>query len=319
MIKVGILGTGFGKHHAELYKKINGFELIAIYGRDEVKLGEIGERFNIKTTTIINEIIQNSEIDLIDICLPTSLHAKWAIEALKNNKNVFCETPLTYQLEEAEEIKKAAEAYNKDVFVDLFFKFSTPHNIAINKIKNNELGEVVSFSSYNKTAPNWGDLSLSKNVSDFHTHNFDFLLEIMGLPQEVFSNGIDLGNKSIVVTTLNYENKIAKIESYTNLPKSSPFLIGFEIICERGTIKFDAQYGEHTKEEFVIYYNDGSKEVLNPQMKDDYEEVIKHIMHCIENNEKSSYLDISSAIEAIKIKNAVLRSLEAKQFVRIGQ
>ncbi|PZE22262.1 Gfo/Idh/MocA family protein [Paenibacillus xerothermodurans] len=134
MIKVGILGTGFGKYHAELYKKIEGFEPVMIYGRDEARLTDIEKQLGIKTTTSIEEIITNHEIDLIDICLPTSLHAKWAIESLNNKKIVLCETPLAYERAEAEEIKKAAEENGRAVFVDLFDKFSAPHHTAINKI-----------------------------------------------------------------------------------------------------------------------------------------------------------------------------------------
>jgi UDP-N-acetylglucosamine 3-dehydrogenase len=318
VIKVGILGTGFGRQHAELYKKTTGFEVVLIYGRDENKLREINRSLNIETTTDIYEIINNEEIDLVDICLPTSLHAKWAIEALKHHKHVFCETPLSYQIDEAENILNISEDCQRNVFVDLFFKFSTPHQITINKIKNLELGEVKSFHSYNKTAPIWGNLGLQKNVSDFHIHNFDFLIEILGMPENVVSNGIDLGDQSIAITTLNYANKFAVVESYTNLPKNSPICVGFEVICEKGSIKFDAEYGINTREEFVIYYSDGSKEVLNPQMKDDYEQVILHIKDCLEHNKKSEFLDITSAIQVIKIKDAVLRSLEAKKSIHIG-
>jgi predicted dehydrogenase len=99
MIKVGILGTGFGEHHAKLYKKIEGFEVVSIFGRNDDKLRKINEELNINTTMSINDIIKNPDIDLIDICLPTELHSKWAIEGLKNNKHIFCETPLSYRLE----------------------------------------------------------------------------------------------------------------------------------------------------------------------------------------------------------------------------
>lgn len=267
---------------------------------------------NIGTTTDIYEIIEHEEIDLVDICLPTSLHSKWAIEALKHRKHVFCETPLCYQIDEAENILHISEQYQRHVFVDLFFKFSTPHHITINKIQNLEFGEVISFRSYNKTAPVWGNLGLQKNVSDFHIHNSDFLIEILGMPEHVVSNGIDLGDQSVAITTLNYENKFAVVESYTNLPKNAPFCVGFEVICEKGSIKFDAEYGTNTREEFAAYYSDGSKEVLTPQMKDDYEQVIHHIKDCLECNKKSELLDITSAIQAIKIRDAVFKSLEAK-------
>ncbi|WP_149466331.1 hypothetical protein [Paenibacillus antarcticus] len=82
---------------------------------------------------------------------------------------------------------------------------------------------------------------------------------------------------------------------------------------------FDAEYGVNPREEFVIYYSDGSKEVLNPQMQDDYEQVIHHISVCFENKKKSELLDITSSIQAINIKDAVLESLVVQRFIHIGE
>ncbi|PZE22261.1 hypothetical protein CBW46_000205 [Paenibacillus xerothermodurans] len=61
----------------------------------------------------------------------------------------------------------------------------------------------------------------------------------------------------------------------------------------------------------------GAKRIVEPEMKDDYEEVLKHVRDCIEKNEKSRYLDICQAIDAMRIKQAVLHSLAAKSFVSI--
>lgn len=98
------------------------------------------------------------------------------------------------------------------------------------------------------------------------------------------------------------------------MPKNSPFYLGFEVVCEKGSIKFDAEYGINTREEFVIYYSDGSKEVLSPPIiKDDYEQVIHHIKDCLENNKKSEFLDISSAIQVIKDKGRRVKIFRNKK------
>ncbi|MEO3946276.1 Gfo/Idh/MocA family oxidoreductase [Gorillibacterium sp. CAU 1737] len=318
MIKVGVLGTGFGRQHVELYKRLDGVEVVAVYGRNEQKRKEIQEELSTPVTADIQDILTNEEIDVVDICLPTDLHAKWAIEALKHGKHVFCETPLTYKQEEAEEIRRAAEQAGRHVFVDLFYKFSTPHQIAIEKVKNGELGTVKSARSHNKTAPNWGNLGLSKNVTDFHLHNFDFLLELMGMPKRVLANGIDFGEQSVAVTTLSFDEAFAVVESWSNLPKNSPFYVGFEIHGEKGLLKFDAEYGMESKEEFAFFHADGTKEVLRPVMKDDYEQALRHVLECLEGNHASPLIDLSAALQAIKVKDAVLASLAEQQAVIIG-
>lgn len=270
MVKVGVLGTGFGKFHAELYKKIEGFELVSIFGRNKEKLKQIGDELSVHTTENIKEIIQNPEIDLLDICLPTEIHSKWVIEGLKNSKHIFCETPVTYTVEEAEEIKQASQKYNKNVFVDLFIKFSTPHYTAIQYAKEKSLGDLLSVSAYNGTSPRWGDLGLKKNIENSHNHLIDFICEIIGMPESVTASGMDFGGKSIVNTVLKSSNIYAVAQSNSNLPVSYPFKIGFELVFTNGIICFDAIYGEYTKEEFIIFQNDKPTGIVKMDIKDDY-------------------------------------------------
>jgi len=312
MIKVGILGTNFGKFHAELYKKIEGYEIVSIYGRDKDKLKKIGDELNINTTSDINEIIKNSEIDLLDICLPTELHSKWAIEGIKNNKHIFCETPLTYKVDEAEEIKSVSEKYNKNVFVNMFNKFSTPHLTAIKYAEEGYLGKLESIRSYNNTSPRWGDLGLQNNIKSFHIHNMDFVSEIIGVPENVKSNGIDFGGKSIVNSTFKVGNTFAILESNSNMPDCYPFSIGFELVFKDGVIWYDAKYGDYANEQFIVFKNNKQAEIVKLEAKDEYEEVFKEVLYCLNKNIKSKMLDINAEIKTVKIKNMILSSIMEK-------
>ena len=310
MVKVGILGTGFGKFHAELYKKINGFEIVSIFGRNSGTLNQIAKELKINTTTNIHEIINNPDIDLLDICLPTEFHAKYAIEGLKNNKHVFCETPVAFDVAEADEIKQASQRYGKSVFVDLFVKFSTPHNTAIKYAREEAFGKLLNMRSYNGTSPRWGDLGLKKNIESFHNHMIDFACEIVGMPKSVTASGMDFGGKSIVTSTLLTQNSYAILESTSCLPDSCPFTIGFELVFSDGIVRFDAIYGDYTKEEFIVFQNGKPTETLNLDMKDDYEETFKHVLQCIENETKSPVLDIEAGINQLKIKDMILTSID---------
>ena len=309
MIKVGILGTGFGETHVELYKKIEGFQVISIFGRNQDKLNRISEKHNIKATSNIRDIVENPDIDLIDICLPTELHAKWAVEGLKNGKHIFCETPVSYSADEAIAIQQASEKYNKNVFVNLFIKFSAPHKYAADLVKNAEYGNLISIHSYNKTSSRWGDLGLQKNVENFHNHMMDYAIELAGLPDSVTASGIDFGGKSIVTSILKYNGLYAVLESNSALPECCPFAIGFELLCTDGIIRFDAEYGDYTKEEFSVTKNGKPRQVLKIEEKDDYEEVIRHVQYCLQNGVKSEFTDIEVAVKTIKLKEIIMRSL----------
>jgi len=310
MVRVGILGTGFGKFHVELYKKIDGFKIVSIFGRNVDKLKQIGNELNVNTTTNIDEIVKNPDIDLLDICLPTELHSKWAIEGLKNNKHIFCETPITFNVTEADEVRQASKKYGKNVFVDLFLKFSTPHYIAIKYSKDGVLGNLLNMRAYNSTSPRWGDLGLKNNVASFHNHLIDFACEIVGMPENVIASGMDFGGKSVVTSILHAKNHYAVLESNSCLPECCPFAIGFELVFANGHIRYEALYGEYEKETFIMFQNGKTAEVVELDTKDEYEEVLKHILHCIQNNTKSPLLDIDFAINQVKVKEMILMSMK---------
>ena len=237
------------------------------------------------------------------------------IQSLKNGKDVYCETPVCYTLEEAEEMKRCADKYNKKLFVDLFFKFSDPHRLALEKVKSKNLGRPLVVKMYQKTAPHWGDMDLNTIVHDFMLHNFDFLTELMGLPTEVIANGYQ-DNNSYLLSTLKFQNGMASIESSTMLPGKFPFNIGFDIICESGTITFDGKYGEEVEQRFMIYKND-EKEELELPSNNDHLEAIKHVINHINNNESSSFISIDEAIKSLKIVLAIKQSLKTNSFVKI--
>lgn len=77
-MNIGILGTGFGAYHASIYSKMNSVDSIKIWGRNKEKLQKLKEDLNIEITTDIDEIINDKNIDLVDICLPSSMHKGYA-------------------------------------------------------------------------------------------------------------------------------------------------------------------------------------------------------------------------------------------------
>jgi hypothetical protein len=134
--------------------------------------------------------------------------------------------------------------------------------------------------------------------------------EIMGMPQKAKAAAMNFGQESIVTSALCYENSFAILESNSGMPYCRPFDIGFELVFEDSVVCFDANYGEFTREEFAIYKNGKSREVLSLNNHDEYEEAMKHLLFCLTNNIKSDVIDIEHAINSVKIKEMVIDSLE---------
>ncbi|MFN2440871.1 MAG: Gfo/Idh/MocA family protein, partial [Chitinophagaceae bacterium] len=76
-------------------------EVIAVYTRNESKAKSFAEKHGIAHWyNNLDEIINNSGCDVVDICLPNFLHAQATVKAAQAGKHVIIEKPLAITLEE---------------------------------------------------------------------------------------------------------------------------------------------------------------------------------------------------------------------------
>ena len=308
MIKVGILGTGFGKEHAKIYQKMDNVQIVKIFGRNRDKLNSIESEFSIKTTDKIEDILTDDTIDLVDICLPTTMHKAYVIKALENDKHVFCETPISYDVSEIEQMKQAAQIHRKKVFIDLFIKYSYPHRYAIEKAKNQFLGRPISISCYQRTPPNWGDMTIRKLVYDMMIHNLDFISELLGVPIEVDAKGLEKKN-SHVFATLTYKDAIAMVEATSLLSAKAPFQIGFTVVFDKGSIHFAGEYGEEIFEKMTLFTSEKATSVEIPG-RNEYEVLMREVINSVENNTSIPGLSLESAEKALFIADSIVAGAE---------
>lgn len=71
------------------------------------------------TTNDYKKLLEDPEIDLIAVSTQHNSHARFVVEALKANKNVYCEKPLCLTLEELDEIRKAYDESEGELFCGL--------------------------------------------------------------------------------------------------------------------------------------------------------------------------------------------------------
>jgi predicted dehydrogenase len=79
----------------------------SFFGRTPEKLAQISDDFGFATTTDLDALIGDTSVDLVDICLPTRLHADVAVRALHASKDVLIELPLADTLDDAARIVAA--------------------------------------------------------------------------------------------------------------------------------------------------------------------------------------------------------------------
>ena len=123
-IKIALLGTGFGQAHAAVYAERPDVGQVVVFGRTPQKLAKISGRFGFATAADPDAAITEASVDLVDICLPTPLHAEVAVRAMQAGHDVLIELPLAGTLDDARRIIAAQQATGRRAFVDMFSRFS---------------------------------------------------------------------------------------------------------------------------------------------------------------------------------------------------
>ncbi|KFA63360.1 hypothetical protein S40285_01858 [Stachybotrys chlorohalonatus IBT 40285] len=150
MLRWGVLGTSFISH--TVAASIQGSEnstITAVFGRNAARLAAFADKFSIpKTYATIDELLDDAEVDVVYIGLPSHLHAQAAIAAAKKGKAVLSEKSLTTTMKDAHELIDAVRSHNIFFLEGLMYLSHPLMDKAAEIIRSDALGPVRSVSGY---------------------------------------------------------------------------------------------------------------------------------------------------------------------------
>jgi predicted dehydrogenase len=143
-LKVGVIGVGgIAGTHMPGWEASPYAEVTAGADISEEALAQWSEKWNIsKTTTSFNEIINSPDIDIIDVCTPSSYHAQYTIAALEAGKHVICEKPLAPTPDEIKAMIAARDKSGKLLMTAQHMRYESKAIALKKEIDSGVLGEV---------------------------------------------------------------------------------------------------------------------------------------------------------------------------------
>jgi len=103
-----VLGLGVGMAHAEAAFESENADLVAICDINEKRLSDAAEAFPGATPyTDFEQMLSDPRVDIVSICLPSGMHAEYAVRAMRAGKHVLVEKPIDIDLDAAERIEAA--------------------------------------------------------------------------------------------------------------------------------------------------------------------------------------------------------------------
>ncbi|MBQ8340667.1 MAG: Gfo/Idh/MocA family oxidoreductase [Clostridia bacterium] len=261
MLKVGLIGCGFmGSMHANCYNNIANAKVTAVADLRPEKAKELAAISGAEIYTTGKELIEKADVDVIDICLPTYLHAEHAILAMQKVKYVFVEKPVALTKEEGKEMMEAAAKYGANVQVGQVIRFWDEYVELAKMVESGVYGKIVNANFRRLSpVPTWGWdnwlLTIAKSGGagqDLHVHDIDYVLSIMGKPCKFYTVKND--DNSYVSTLMQYKDAVVSVEGTWNLPTTHPFQATFRVVFEKAVI-------ENADGKFMKYTEAGAEEI----------------------------------------------------------
>ena len=225
MLKIGVIGAGhLGKIHLKLLLELkNTFEVIGFYDSDRENAKIVNRSFRVKSFKTVELLIE--EADVIDIVSPTISHFDCACLAIRSNKHVFIEKPITQTVLEAETLMKLSREASVKVQVGHVERFNSAFKSAQTYINQPLFIESHRLSEFN---PRGTDVPV---VLDLMIHDLDIVLKLVNSPvKSVQASGVsvvsdtpDIANARIEFNNGCVCNLTASRMSLKNMRKSRVF------------------------------------------------------------------------------------------------
>ena len=249
--RVAIIGFGFmGQMHARVYQALPGIEIVGIadsFPGIAVQMAQLGIKE--RTFNTLAALLEVVDCDVVDICLPTDLHADAIRMAARAGKNIFCEKPLALEIEDAERALREVEKSNVAFQVGQCIRFWPEYQALEAFIKSGKGGKLLSLALKRRAShptysrDNWlHEAKRSKGAAlDLHIHDTDYVLHLFGKPKAVHSIGCQKnGAWTRLFTQYLFDDVAVTAEGGWDLPPQWGFQMGFQAVFEDAVIDFDS-------------------------------------------------------------------------------
>jgi predicted dehydrogenase len=305
-MKIALLGTGFGQAHAAVYAQRPGVDEVVVFGRTPDKLATISGQFGFATTTDLDGLIADLPVDLVDICLPTRLHADVAVRALQAGKHVLIELPLAAALEDAHRIVAAQQATGRQAFVDMFSRFSPANTQLRQAVAGQRYGPLQVLEIEGRTALLWPgyDLRLDTLALDMMHADFDLATSLLGRPHTIHVTGTGGpgGRGCAAEVLLTCHNAFARCSSSSLMPRPYAVRGGWRATFTGGVPEYAMRAGltgpgPATLTEFTT---GGERPIDLPEASPPYAALIGHVLACLHGH-AGNLIEPASALAALEL------------------
>lgn len=144
ILRFGIVGCGrISARHAQSLSEIAQAKLVAVADVVESRARRIAQEDHVVSYTDYRRLLARNDIDVVNICTPSGLHAGMAIEAMQSGKHVIVEKPMALSVSDADRMIAAAKATERKLSIVLQNRYNLPMQELRRAVESNRLGRLL--------------------------------------------------------------------------------------------------------------------------------------------------------------------------------
>ena len=334
-VKVGIIGLGMmGRTHYEAYANIGEAQVVAVSDADPKRAsgdlaGTAGNVLSggisrlpmdrIKGTTDYRELLAMSDVDVVDVCVPTTQHLEVATAALKAGKHVVCEKPLARTLAEGEQIAAAAKAA-KGFFMPAMVMRFWPQWVWLQKAVVSGTYVKVRSATFRRVASmpaGWyGNGAISGGAAlDLHVHDVDFVYHLFGKPNALLARGYSKTSGELDhVTSQFFYDDVPHVyaEGSWCMADGFGFKMQYTVNFENATADFDL-----AREQPLLLSKGGKTEPVDCGPGAGYEPELRYFINCVRAGERPSVVTAEDGVQSLRLIDAERESVRSGKVITL--
>ncbi len=278
-------------------------------------IGGPGERMDfskVKKYRSVQEAAADPDIEAVDICLPTHMHAEAALAALRAGKHVLVEKPLALDGETADRIVAEAGKAGTVLMAAQVVRFIPDYRTVVERLKSGELGPVRSALFRRRcAAPFWSQWLTNPEQSgggvfDLLIHDVDICLQMFGKPQAVSATGYEAMPNGVdwILAQFHYPEigTVAITGGWHHL-KAYPFSMEFTVVADGGTFEYSS-----AGRPLTLYRADGCAQPVALPEINGYQAELEYFLDCAIHSRKPAFCPPEESATAVKLARLMVES-----------
>ncbi len=336
-IRFALIGCGaIANKHMIAINRLDNAEVIGAYDIDSNVAKAFGEKNSIPAFTDVEEMIERTEPNVINILTPSGIHAENVLSLIRFNKHFVVEKPLALRLDQIDRIVEECDVNGIKIFVVQQNRFNPPIQKLREALRKGRFGKLVlgairvrwcrQQAYYDQKSWRGTWLYDGGVFTNQASHHIDMLIWLMGEVESVMAKTatrlVNIEAEDTGVAILRFKNGALGLLEATTATRPKDLEGSISILGEKGSVEIGGFFMNELKTWNFEETDDMDSEVWNKFSKVpnetawNHSQFFKDVTDSLING-KSGLIDGLEGRKSVELINAIYESAETGREVAL--